>query len=75
MLTQNRIILIALAVALLSFYGCDSKTDSVTKGREAVKEVVTQPFNTLESAKDSLNKSEDKTKATIEEFDKETKQP
>jgi len=53
---------------------CDSKKDPVTTGREAVKEVVTQPFNTLESAKDSLNKSEDKTKAAIEEFDKETKQ-
>ena len=52
---------------------CDSKKDPVTTGREAVKEVVTQPFNTLESAKDSLNKSEDKTKAAIEEFDKETK--
>ena len=53
---------------------CDSKKDSVASGREAVKEVVTQPFNTLESAKDSLNKSEDKTKAAIEELDKETKQ-
>ena len=53
---------------------CDSKKDPVTTGREAVKEVVTQPFNALESAKDSLNKNEDKTKAAIEEFDKETKQ-
>jgi hypothetical protein len=75
MLTQNRTILIALVIALSSYYGCDSKTDSVTKGREAVKDVVTQPFNTLESTKESLNKSEDKTKAAIEEFDKETKQP
>ena len=74
MLTRNRTILIALVIALSS-YGCDSKTDSVTKGREAVKEVVTQPFNTLESAKESLNKSEDKTKAAIEEFEKENKQP
>jgi hypothetical protein len=39
-----------------------------------VKEVVTQPFNALEGAKDSLKQSEDKTKAAIEEFDKETKQ-
>jgi len=68
-------ILLVLAVAFLTPYGCDSKTESVTKGREAVKEVVTQPFNTLESAKESLNKSEDKTKGAIEEFDKESKQP
>jgi len=53
--------------------GCDSKSDPVAKGREAVKEVVTQPFNTLENAKDSLSKTEDKTKAAIEELDKESK--
>jgi hypothetical protein len=68
-------ILPVLAVAFLTAYGCDSKTAPVTKGREAVKEVVSQPFNTLESAKESLNKSEDKTKGAIEEFDKESKQP
>ena len=63
---------LSLAAALTNS-SCDAKKDPVTTGREAVKEVVTQPFNTLESAKDSLNKSEDKTKAAIEEFDKETK--
>ena len=67
--------LLVLAMAFFCQTGCDSKSDPVAKGREAVKEVVTQPFNTLESARDSLTKSEDKTKAAIEEFDKESKQP
>jgi hypothetical protein len=67
--------LLVVAAVLLVCYACDSKSDTVTKGREAVKEVVTQPFNTLERAKEPLNKSEDKTKAAIEEFDKENKQP
>ena len=62
-----------LAAALMSQPGCDSKKDTVTKGREAVKEVVTQPFNTLDAAKESLNKSEDKTKAALEEMEKQTK--
>ena len=62
-----------LTVALMSQSGCDSKKDTVTKGREAVKEVVTQPFNTLDAAKKSLNKSEDKTKAALEEMEKQTK--
>ena len=62
-----------LTAALAVNWACDSKKDPVTTGREAVKEVVTQPFNTLESAKDSLNKSEDKTKTAIEEFEKESK--
>lgn len=65
---------LSLAAVLMTSSACDSKKDPVASGREAVKEVVTQPFNTLESAKDSLNKSEDKTKAAIEELDKETKQ-
>lgn len=69
------VLCLLLAATVSSHYGCDSKPDAVTKGREAVKEVVTQPFNTLESAKESLGKSEDKTKAAIEELDKETKQP
>jgi ABC-type oligopeptide transport system substrate-binding subunit len=72
---RSKSIVFMLAAAFLSFLGCDSKTNTVTKGREAVKEVVTQPFNTLENAKESLTKSEDKTKAAIEEFDKESKQP
>ena len=65
---------LSLATILIMNSSCDSKKDPVTTGGEVVKEVVTQPFNTLESAKDSLNRSEDKTKAAIEEFDKETKQ-
>jgi predicted outer membrane protein len=67
--------LLGLAALLLYCYGCDSKSDTVTKGRAAVKEVVIQPFETLEAAKESLNKSEAKTKTAIEEFDKENKQP
>ncbi|HKY07106.1 MAG TPA: hypothetical protein VJQ55_02650 [Candidatus Binatia bacterium] len=59
--------------ALLMSAACDSKKDAVTSGREAVKEVVTQPFKTLEGAKDSLKESEDKTKAALEEFEKESK--
>jgi hypothetical protein len=44
----------------------------VSQGREAVKEVVTQPFNTLDSAKDSLKQSEEKAKAALEQADKES---
>jgi len=63
---------IALAVLTLCIIGgCDAKTVTVEKGREAVKEVVTQPFNQLDSAKDSLKKSEDKQKATLEQANKE----
>jgi hypothetical protein len=53
--------------------GCDSKTDTVTQGREAVKEVVTQPFNTLDGTKESLKRSEDKSKAALEEMNKTLK--
>jgi hypothetical protein len=50
--------------------GCDAKKDTVEKGREAVKELVTQPFNQLDSAKDSLKQSEEKQKAAFEEANK-----
>ncbi|HEX6768014.1 MAG TPA: hypothetical protein VF208_01585 [Candidatus Binatia bacterium] len=62
---------LALAIGLIG--GCDAKKDPVEKGREAVKEVVTQPFNTLENIKDSLKQSEDKQKAALEEANKEIK--
>ena len=62
-----------LASVLMMSLACDSKNDPVGSGREAVKEVVTQPFNALESAKDSLKQSEDKTKLAIEELEKESK--
>lgn len=73
---MNRSLCITLSVAagLMMSSSCDSKKDPVTSGREAVKEVVTQPFNTLESAKDSLKQSEDKSKTALEEFEKESKQ-
>jgi len=64
---------ITLLLLLLTVWGCDSKRETVSQGREAVKEVVTQPFNTLESAKDSLQKNEEKQKAAFEEADKENK--
>jgi hypothetical protein len=69
----NRVIYTAvwLAAGLIMNSACDSKKDPVTSGREAVKEVVTQPFNTLESAKDSLKQSEDKSKSALQEFEKE----
>ena len=70
---NRKILLLMLAIVVLPHYGCDSKSDSVSKGREAVKEVVTQPFNILEGAKDSLKQSEEKTKAALEEADKESK--
>lgn len=65
-----RFILIALAVFVT---GCDAKKSTVEQGREAVKEVVTQPFNQLDSAKESLKQSEDKQKAALEEANKEIK--
>jgi hypothetical protein len=71
MLRIHKITLLALAIGLLG--GCDAKKDTVEKGREAVKEVVTQPLNTLENAKDSLKQSEDKQKAALEEANKEIK--
>ena len=68
----NRALALFLVCTLL-IIGCDGKNETVSQGREAVKEVVTQPFNTLDSAKDSLQKNEDKQKAAFEEADKENK--
>jgi hypothetical protein len=68
----NSGIFLLLAAASLTFHGCDSKPDTVSKGREAVKDVVTQPFNTLDSAKDSLKQSEEKSKAALDQADKES---
>ena len=62
-----------LLVFTLLVIGCDGKNEPVSQGRETVKEVVTQPFNTLNSTKDSLQKNEDKQKAAFEEADKENK--
>ena len=62
-----------LLVFTLLVISCDGKNETVSQGREAVKEVVTQPFNTLDSAKDSLRQSEDKQKAALEEAEKEIK--
>jgi hypothetical protein len=69
---RTSMILLLLA-GMLPHAGCDSKSDSVTKGREAVKEVVNQPFNARDAAKESLKQSEDKTKAALEEIEKQSK--
>jgi hypothetical protein len=70
---MKRISLVLALTALAIFQaGCDSKSDTVSQGREAVKGVVTQPFNALDSAKDSLKQSEEKNKAALEQADKES---
>jgi hypothetical protein len=51
---MNRIAWLLLSFAAIAYCGCDSKSDTVSHGREAVKEVVTQPFNSLNAASDSL---------------------
>ena len=71
---QSLWVALPLAAGLMIASACDSKKDPVTSGRQAVKEVVTQPFNALEGAKDSLKQSEDKSKTALEEFEKESKQ-
>ena len=65
-------ILLVLAIVASTHSGCDSKSDTVNKGRDAVKEVVTQPFNALDTAKDSLKQSEEKAKAALEQADKDS---
>jgi hypothetical protein len=62
-----------LAIAIWLLGGCDAKKAPIETGREAVKEVVTQPFSALDSAKDSLKHSEDKQKAALDEANKEIK--
>ena len=61
-----------VAVVVLPHYGCDAKSNSVERGREAVNEVATQPFNALENAKDSLKQREEKNKAALEQAEKES---
>lgn len=68
---HSTLFLIVTVIALPQF-GCDSKSNSADQGREAVKEVVTQPFNTLENATKSLKESEEKTKAALEQAEKES---
>ncbi len=69
-------ILSALFCVALLAGSCGSKDEAATdkqveKVRDAVKDVVTQEFKTLESAKDSLIQSEEKTKAALEAVNKE----
>ena len=72
-MTPRTSMFLLLAAAVMLQPGCDSKTDTVTKGREAVKEVVTQPFNTLDAAKNSLKQSDEKSKTALEEIEKQSK--
>ena len=65
--------LLLLAAGLLPHTGCDSKTETVTRGKEAVKEVITRPFSTLAATKQSLKQSDDKSKADLAEIDKQLK--
>ena len=62
-----------LCAALLLLAACDSKKDQVAYGHDGVQDAVTLPFHALERAKDSLQRSEDKSKAALEEFEKESK--
>ena len=71
---RNVVMALCIGAGSLNFLACDAKKEPVSKGREAVKQVVTQPFNALDSAKDSLKESEEKNKAALEEADKELKQ-
>ena len=66
-----KLVILARVILTLGLIGgCDAKKDTVEKGREAVKELVTQPFSQLDSAKDSLKQSEEKQKAAFEEANK-----
>ncbi|HEY7220507.1 MAG TPA: hypothetical protein VH985_19170 [Candidatus Binatia bacterium] len=69
---NRNVLFLVLVMLAISDYGCDSKSDTVSQGRKAVKDVVTQPFNTLDSVKDSLKQSEEKAKAALEQADKES---
>jgi hypothetical protein len=58
---------IVMLLMLMTASGCDSKSETGKQGREAVKEIVNQPFDALNSAKESLQKSQEKQKAALEE--------
>jgi ABC-type transporter MlaC component len=70
---KTRAMMTSIPMLIVLSTGCDSKQETVNQGREAVKEVISQPFNTLDSAKDSIKQSEDKQKAALEEAEKENK--
>ena len=66
--------LIFLGVLALAAPGCgdkEGKGELTNQIKEKVKEVVNQPFETYQAAKESLNKSSEKTKAAFEDQDKE----
>ena len=69
---MKRIAFLLLSIAAIANSGCDSKSDKVSQGREAVKDVVAQPFNALDSAKDSFKQNEEKAKAALEQAEKES---
>jgi carbonic anhydrase len=69
---KHSTLLFVAAIIVLPHYGCDAKSNSVERGREAVKDIVTQPVNALENAKSSLKESEQKSKASLEQEEKQS---
>jgi PBP1b-binding outer membrane lipoprotein LpoB len=72
-----KIVWAILCIVILA-YGCGSKEEATAekpgeKVREAVKDVVSRDFKTLESAKDALKDSEAKTKTALEAVEKDLK--
>ena len=63
----------AILLMLMTACSCDSKSETVQQGRQAVKKVVNQPLDRLNSAKDYLQKSEAKQKAALEEAEQASK--
>ena len=68
-------VVLCLIASTVAAPGCGKKEEAEPKNqiKEKVKEVVTQPFTTYDAAKDSLNASSDKTKAALDDQDKELK--
>jgi hypothetical protein len=63
---------LALLFLLTGLWGCDAKNETVKQGREAVKEVVNQPFETLDHTKDSVQENTEKQKAALEEAERQS---
>jgi len=63
----------ALSLLLIVMWSCDSKRETIKDGRQAVKEVVSQPFDTLNRAKESVQQSAEKQKAALEEAENAVK--
>jgi hypothetical protein len=64
---------ILLSLLLIAMWSCEGKKETITEGRQAVKEVVNQPFEALKSTKESLQDSAEKQKAALEEAENSNK--